>query len=141
MLNVENEEIFSEFELKDDNDQIFSWIEEITFGIYQTKPQDDILKLIKRHKKYRYDYEELKKKKEEDEASNVTRSISKKKTRVGEGDKKTEKSMKEGDNEQNAKSLILERDFISFISNLLFKLSFIIALILSLKQPNVLASS
>ena len=96
--------------IKDDNDQIFSWIEEITFGIYQCKPSEEILKVVKRHKKYRYDYEELKKKKEEDEASNVTRSISKKKTRVGEGDKKTEKSMKEGDNEQNAKSLILERD-------------------------------
>ena len=94
--------------IKDDNDQIFSWIEEITFGIYQTKPQDDILKLIKRHKKYRYDYEELKKKKEDEESSNITKSKSRKNIKKLE-DEKTEKTDKsqEGD---DSKAMILERD-------------------------------
>ena len=41
--------------IKDDNDQIFSWIEEITFGIYQCNASEEILKVVKRHKKYRYD--------------------------------------------------------------------------------------
>ena len=38
---------------------------EITFRIYQYKASEEILKVVKRHIKYRYDYEELKKKKEE----------------------------------------------------------------------------
>ena len=93
--------------IKDDNDQIFSWIEEITFGIYQTKPQEEILKLIKRHKKYRYDYEELKKKKEDEESSNITKSKSKKnKKSEDEKTEKTEKSKEGGD----SKAMILERD-------------------------------
>jgi len=79
--------------IKDDNDQIFSWIEEITFGIYQTKPQEDILKILKRHKKFRYDYEELKKKKEDEESSDVTKSKSRKKKGQQE-DEKTEKTQK-----------------------------------------------
>ena len=79
--------------IKDDNDQIFSWIEEITFGIYQTKPQEDILKILKRHKKFRYDYEELKKKKEDEESSDVTKSKSRKKKGKQEN-KKTKKTKK-----------------------------------------------
>ena len=67
--------------------------------------------MVKKHKKYRYDYEELKKKKEEDEASNVTRSISKKKTRNLDAEKKTEKSNIDKESEiNNNKSIILERD-------------------------------
>ena len=93
--------------IKDDNDQIFSWIDEITFGIYQCKPSEEISKIVKRHKKYRYDYEELKKKKEEDEASNITRSLSRKKTKHLESDKKTEG---EGDKKVSDKGAILERD-------------------------------
>ncbi len=97
--------------LKDDNDQIFTWIDEITFGIYQCKPSEEILKVVKKHKKYRYDYEELKKKKEEDEASNVTKSISRKKTKNLDTDKKTEKSVAESESGQkDNKSIILERD-------------------------------
>ena len=97
--------------LKDDNDQIFSWIDEITFGIYQCKPSDEILKVVKKHKKYRYDYEELKKKKEEDEASNVTKSMSRRKTKTLDADKKTEKSVAESESGQkDNKSIILERD-------------------------------
>ena len=97
--------------IKDDNDQVFSWIDEITCGIYQTKASEEILKIVKRHKKYRYDYEELKKKKEEDEASNIARSVTRKKTnRNLETDKKTEKSVAESESGQNAKTAILERD-------------------------------
>ena len=93
--------------IKDDNDQIFSWIEEITFGIYQAKPQEEIIKLLKRHKKYRYDYEELKKKKEDEESSNITKSKSKKnKKSEDEKTEKTEKSQKD----DNSKAMILERD-------------------------------
>ena len=93
--------------VKDDNDQIFTWIDEITFGIYQCKSSEEISKIVKRHKKYRYDYEELKKKKEEDEASNITRSLSRKKTKHLETDKKTES---EGDKKISDKGAILERD-------------------------------
>ena len=96
--------------IKDDNDQVFSWIEEITFGIYQCKASEEILKVVKRHKKYRYDYEELKKKKEEDEASNIARSKTKKKTTRNTEEKKTEKSVQESESGQNAKTVILERD-------------------------------
>ena len=98
--------------VKDDNDQIFSWIEEITFGIYQTKPQEEILKLLKRHKKYRYDYEELKKKKEDEESSNITKSKSRKKKsdeEKTEKSEKTEKTNKTGEDD-NSKAYILERD-------------------------------
>ena len=94
--------------IKDDNDQIFSWIEEITFGIYQCNASEEILKVVKKHKKYRYDYEELKKKKEEEEASNISRSKSKRKTKVGDLEQKTEKSGES--DQQNTKSIILERD-------------------------------
>ena len=96
--------------IKDDNDQIFSWIEEITFGIYQNKASEEIVKVVKKHKKFRYDYEELKKKKEEETASNISKSISKRKTKTFDIDKKTEKSIIEQETEQNAKSIILERD-------------------------------
>ena len=96
--------------IKDDNDQIFSWIDEITFGIYQCNASEEIVKLLKRHKKLRYDYEELKKKKEDEVASNISRSISKKKTKMHDLDKKTEKSVAETEGGPNAKSIILERD-------------------------------
>ena len=48
--------------IKDDNEQIFSWIEEINLGIYQSKPSDNP-KIVKKNKKFRFDYEELKKQK------------------------------------------------------------------------------
>ena len=94
--------------IKDDNDQIFSWIEEITFGIYQCNASEEILKVVKRHKKYRYDYEDLKKKKEEEEASNISKAKSKRKSKVGDSEQKTEKSVES--EQKDAKSIILERD-------------------------------
>ena len=94
--------------IKEDNDQIFSWIDEITMGFYQTKPQDDILRILKRHKKYRYDYEELKKKKEDEESSNITKSKSRKKKGEDEKTEKTEKSG--GSKDLDNKAYILERD-------------------------------
>ena len=93
--------------IKDDNDQIFAWIDEITFGFYQSNPQENIINVLKRHKRYRYDYEELKKKKEDEESSNITKSKSKKKKSEDDKTEKTEKSDKSGD---NIKGMILERD-------------------------------
>ena len=93
--------------IKDDNDQIFAWIDEITFGFYQSNPQENIINVLKRHKRYRYDYEELKKKKEDEESSNITKSKSKKKKSEDDKTEKTEKSDKDGD---NIKGMILERD-------------------------------
>ena len=95
--------------IKDDNDQIFAWIDEITFGIYQSKPQDEILKVLKRHKRFRYDYEDLKKKKEDEDESNVTKSKSKKKKSEDGKTEKTDES-KEGKDGDNLKGMILERD-------------------------------
>ena len=101
--------------IKDDNDQIFAWIDEITFGIYQSKPQEEILKVVKKHKRFRYDYEELKKKKEEEESSEVIKSKSRTKRKSEE--EKTEKSQQSQNQEQsqiqgedNSKGKILERD-------------------------------
>ena len=101
--------------IKDDNDQIFAWIDEITFGIYQSKPQEEILKVVKKHKRFRYDYEELKKKKEEEESSEVIKSKSRTKRKSEE--EKTEKSQQSQNLEQsqiqgedNSKGKILERD-------------------------------
>ena len=93
--------------IKDDNDQIFAWIDEITFGFYQSSPQENIINVLKRHKRYRYDYEELKKKKEDEESSNVTKSKSKKKKSDDDKTEKTEQSAQGGD---NMKGMILERD-------------------------------
>ena len=99
--------------IKDDNDQIFAWIDEITFGIYQSKPQEEIIKVVKKHKKFRYDYEDLKKKKEEEESENVIKSKSKKKKTTSEEDEKTEKSQQSKGQIQGGESMegmILERD-------------------------------
>ena len=99
--------------IKDDNDQIFAWIDEITFGIYQSKPQEEIIKVVKKHKKFRYDYEDLKKKKEEEESENVIKSKSKKKKTTSEEDEKTEKSQQPQGQIQGGESMegmILERD-------------------------------
>ena len=97
--------------VKDDNDQIFAWIEEITFGIYQSKPQEEIIKILKRHKKFRYDYEDLKKKKEDEENSNITKSKSRKnKKSEDEKTEKTEKTDKSQEDGENSKAKILERD-------------------------------
>ena len=93
--------------IKDDNDQIFSWIEEITFGIYQTKPSDDIPKIVKKHKKFRYDYEELKKKAKEGDVSEISDKSKKKKSKNEENLPIDEKLNKD---KKLDKGAILERD-------------------------------
>jgi len=98
--------------IKDDNDQIFAWIDEITFGIYQSKPQEEIIKVVKKHKRFRYDYEDLKKKKEEEESESVIKSKSKKKKTTSEDGEKSEETQGKGKIQggESMEGMILERD-------------------------------